>query len=49
VAYIGAGCRWFTLDAAIEHWSHHEANRDLALCLMQSAIAIAGLRGWKHS
>ena len=49
VAYIGAGCRWFTLDEAIKHWESHDENRDLTLCLMQSAIHIAGLKGWAFS
>ena len=49
VAYIGAGCRWFTLDEAIKHWESHDKNRDLTLCLMQSAIHIAGLKGWAFS
>ena len=48
VAYIGAGCRWFTLDAAIKHWSN-KPNRELTMCLMQSAVGIAKLRGWSHS
>lgn len=47
VAYIGAGCRWFTLAEAIAHWSN-KPDRELTMCLMQSAIFIAGLRGWKH-
>ena len=49
VAYIGAGCRWFTLDEAIKHWESHDKNRDLTLCLLQSAIHIAGLKGWAFS
>ena len=49
VAYIGAGCRWFTLAEAIKHWESHDENRDLTLCLMQSAIHIAGLKGWAFS
>ena len=47
VAYIGAGCRWFTLAEAIEHWTNKQ-DRALTMCLMQSAISVAGLRGWKH-
>ena len=27
----------------------HDKNRDLTLCLMQSAIHIAGLKGWAFS
>ena len=49
VAYIGAGCRWFTLAEAIKHWESHDKNRDLTLCLMQSAIHIAGLKGLAFS
>ena len=49
VAYIGAGCRWFTLAEAIKHWESHKENRDLTLCLMQSAIHIARLKGWAFS
>ena len=49
VAYIGAGCRWFTLDEAIKHWESHDENRDLTLCLMQSATHIARLKGWAFS
>ena len=50
VAYIGAGCRWFTLDSAIAHWAAAPAGtRDLTRCLLQSAIHIAGLRGWRTS
>ena len=50
VAYIGAGCRWFTLDSAIAHWAAAPAGtRDLTQCLLQSAIHIAGLRGWRTS
>ena len=49
VAYIGAGCHWFTLAEAIKHWESHDKNRDLTLCLMQAAIHIAGLKGWAFS
>ena len=48
VAYIGAGCRWFTLADALKHWGEKE-DRKLTMCLMQSAIAIADLNGWKHN
>jgi len=47
VAYIGAGCRWFPLADAIRHWANNP-DRELTMCLMQSAIFVAGLRGWKH-
>ena len=49
VAYIGAGCRWFTLAEAIKHWEAHDKNRDLTLCLMRAAIHIACLKGWAFS
>ena len=45
VAYIGAGCRWFTLDEAIAHWSNHQSDRSMTLCLMESAKALAKLKG----
>jgi NDP-sugar pyrophosphorylase family protein len=47
VTYIGAGCRWFTLADAIVHWSN-KPDRVMTLCLMESAKAIAGAKGWKH-
>ena len=37
------------LAEAIKHWESHNKNRDLTLCLMQSAIHIAGLKGWAFS
>lgn len=46
VAYIGAGCRWFTLAEAREHWQNHEQDRALTLCLLESAAAIAKHNGW---
>ena len=49
VAYIGAGCRWFTLQEAIDHWSNHDEDRSLTLCLLESAKAIAELKGLKWS
>lgn len=47
VAWIGAGCRWFTLAEALEHWGDDPERVD-TMALMQSAIAIAKLRGWSH-
>jgi hypothetical protein len=47
VAYIGAGCRWFTLARALEHWQNRP-DREITLCLLRSAIFIADLRGWSH-
>jgi len=46
VAYIGAGCRWFTLAEAIQHWGSHQDDRTHTMCLLESAVAIAGYRGW---
>jgi NDP-sugar pyrophosphorylase family protein len=48
VAYIGAGCRWFTLDDAIKHWSNKD-DRVLTMCLMMAAVHIAAVKGWKTS
>ena len=47
-AYIGAGCRWFTLAEAIKHWSNHEEDRSMTMCLMESAKAIADMKGLKY-
>ena len=49
VAYIGSGCRWFTLSDALTHWDNHKEDRTLTMCLLESAIVIAKLRGWSHS
>ena len=48
VAYIGAGCRWFTLQDAIKHWERRE-DRALTRVLMEYAKAIANHKGWKHN
>lgn len=48
VAWIGAGCRWFTLEDALKHWST-KPDRELTMCLMQSAVFVAGYKGWAHS
>ena len=47
VAYIGADGRWFTLADALKQWSA-KPGRELTMCLMQSAVAIARYRGWSH-
>jgi len=47
VAYIGAGCRWFTLAQALKHWDN-KPDRVLTMCLMHAAIAIAQSKGWNH-
>ena len=44
VAYIGAGCRWFTLAEALRHWDN-KPDRVETMCLMQSAIFLAGYHG----
>ena len=44
VAYIGAGCHWFTLAAALRHWDD-KPDRIETMCLMQSAIFLAGYHG----
>ena len=44
VAYIGAGCRWFTLAEALRHWDN-KPDRIETMCLMQSAIYLAGYHG----
>lgn len=49
VAIVTAGCRTFTLDEALDHWGHHHLNRDLTMCLLESAQAIARIRGWAFS
>lgn len=45
-AYIGAGCRWFTLREAREHWTGR-ADRPISLAMLDFAEAIAKARGWK--
>jgi hypothetical protein len=47
VAYIGAGCRWFTLDDAIAHWQSAGKSRRDTMALMLAAKEIARLRGWR--
>jgi hypothetical protein len=46
VAYIGAGCRWFTLSDALHHWSGNP-NRITTVALLHAAMQIAAQRGWK--
>ena len=48
VAYIGAGCRWFTLQDAIKHWEKRE-DRLLTRALMEYAKVIANHKGWAHN
>ena len=47
VAYIQAGCRWFTLSDAIKHWGNHSDDRNETLYLMVSAITSATELGLK--
>jgi NDP-sugar pyrophosphorylase family protein len=47
VAWIGAGCRWFTLADALKHWSAKE-DRELTMCLMMAAVQIACFKNWSH-
>ena len=47
VAYIGAGCRWFTLGAALRHWGDHEEDRRATMALMEGAKALATLNNLK--
>ena len=49
VAHIGAGCRWFTLRDALKHWGGHSEDRRMTMALLESAKAIAALKGWKLS
>jgi hypothetical protein len=49
VAYVGAGCRWFTLDAARLHWEHHTQDRAMTLCLLPAMYAMAKHLGLKTS
>ena len=46
VAYIGAGCRWFTLQEAIRHWENRK-DRVLTKVLMKYALEIAKHKGWR--
>ena len=49
VAYIGAGCRWFTLANALNHWENHSQDRTMTMCLLMAAISIAEVKGWSQS
>lgn len=48
VAYIGAGCRWFTLAEAHAHWDGRE-DRVLTSCLLKAADALAQHYGLRAS
>jgi NDP-sugar pyrophosphorylase family protein len=37
VPYIGAGCRWFSLDDAVAHWSNHDEDRRATQAQMRYA------------
>ena len=47
VAYIGAGCRWFTLGEALRHWENHPEDRRATMALMEGAKALAALNNLK--
>ena len=47
VAYIAAGCRWFTLSEAVRHWADR-GDRPLTRALMIAAVKIAEIKGWNH-
>ena len=47
VAYIGAGCRWFTLGEALRHWGNHPEERHATMALMEGAKALATLNNLK--
>lgn len=49
VAWIAAGCRWFTLAEALEHWEYRESegrDRKLTRAIMLAAAEIARVKGW---
>jgi len=46
VAYIGAGCQWFTLAAAQRHWADR-GSRALTRALLLAAAQIARVKGWR--
>ena len=48
VAYIGAGCQWFTLSEAKKHWENHRQDRTLTLILLASAFKYADHMGLKY-
>jgi hypothetical protein len=48
VAWIGAGCRWFTLAEAIQHWENHTYDREETVALLQGAIALAAFKNLSH-
>jgi hypothetical protein len=49
VAWVGAGCRWFTLGDAIKHWTDHREDRSQTVALLQGDIAMAKLKNLKHN
>lgn len=44
VPWIGAGCRWFTLADALEHWANHKEDRRATCAQMAYAQALVALR-----
>jgi len=49
VAYIGAGCHWFTLEDAKKHWAGRAADRPITQAMLVMASEIARLKGWRES
>jgi hypothetical protein len=47
VAYIGAGCRWFTLKDAVEYWANRD-DRPMTKLLVKYAQSLAELKHWKE-
>ena len=48
VAYIGAGCRWFTLTEAASHWENRD-DRPITKAMLVFAREIARIKGWKEN
>jgi len=48
VCYISAGCRWFTLAQAKQHWESKRDQRPLTLALMLAATEIAKIKGLRE-
>jgi uncharacterized protein YjbI with pentapeptide repeats len=48
VAWILAGCRWFTLAEARKHWAERD-DRPITRAMLEGIAAVAKLRGLKES
>ena len=48
VAYIGAGCRWFTLKEAKKHWSAKKKDRRITRSMLTTASLIAKINKLKE-